>query len=212
VNLLLLLIRRWRPSLASLLLAAVPLAHAQTQPHAQPQPQKRLPSVRPAPQQSAPAVVPKVAVPAAPSPSGLRSPSRYPGGLVSQFPAGVPSPVPSAAGIPSPAMPNVSALATVVGSAGVDASADVGLAPPTHVLGAAGYGGAPVVAPPAAHRAGPITALEIAQSFIGADSNRDGELTRAEAQRLTLMPYSFEEMDRNRDGILTRFEYEDGVR
>ena len=59
---------------------------------------------------------------------------------------------------------------------------------------------------------GPYTALQTAQSFLSADGNRDGELTRAEAQRLTIMPYSFEEMDRNHDGILTRFEYEDAMR
>ena len=59
---------------------------------------------------------------------------------------------------------------------------------------------------------GPYTALQLAQSFRQADANLDGELTRAEAQRLTIMPTSFEEMDRNKDGILTRSEYEDGVR
>jgi hypothetical protein len=58
----------------------------------------------------------------------------------------------------------------------------------------------------------PHTALEIARSFIGADANRDGELTRGEAQRLSILPYSFEEMDRNHDGVLTRSEYEESVR
>jgi hypothetical protein len=74
------------------------------------------------------------------------------------------------------------------------------------------YGGAYPPPPASGASQGPYTALQIAQSFIGADANRDGELTRAEARHLTIMPYSFEEMDRNRDGILTRFEYEDAVR
>jgi len=79
-------------------------------------------------------------------------------------------------------------------------------------MGAVGYGGVPAARATPGVGGAPYTALQLAQSFIGADANRDGELTRAEAQRLTIMPYSFEEMDRNHDGILTRFEYEDGVR
>lgn len=59
---------------------------------------------------------------------------------------------------------------------------------------------------------GPITDVDIARSFLGADANRDGELTPVEAMRLTLMPRSFEDMDLDRDGILSRSEYEDGVR
>ena len=59
---------------------------------------------------------------------------------------------------------------------------------------------------------GPISDVDIARSFLGADANRDGELTRAEAARLTLMPLPFEDMDLNRDGILSRSEYEEGVR
>jgi len=55
-------------------------------------------------------------------------------------------------------------------------------------------------------------AVDIARSFLQADVNRDGELTRAEAQLLVIMPYSFEEMDRNRDGIISRFEYSDATR
>jgi hypothetical protein len=80
-------------------------------------------------------------------------------------------------------------------------------------MGAGGYG---VPAGPQYSGAGPMpgpyTALQVAQSFLGADANRDGELTRAEALRLTIAPSSFEEMDRNHDGVLTRFEYEDAVR
>jgi hypothetical protein len=74
-----------------------------------------------------------------------------------------------------------------------------------------GYG-APAGPLPSGVGHGSYTALQVAQSVLGADGNRDGELTRAEAQRLTLAPYTFEEMDRNHDGIITRFEYEDAVR
>ena len=74
--------------------------------------------------------------------------------------------------------------------------------------GAAGYGGAAARSPTVTTGAGPYTPVQIAQSFILADANRDGELTRAEAQRLSILPYSFDEMDTDHDGILTRFEYE----
>jgi len=66
-----------------------------------------------------------------------------------------------------------------------------------------------VAGPP---EAGPLTALQIAQSFLAADRNRDGELTPEEARQLTWVRGAFEDMDRNHDGILTRFEYEDAVR
>ena len=59
---------------------------------------------------------------------------------------------------------------------------------------------------------GPYTALQLARSFLDADANKDGELTRAEAQHLSIMPLSFEDMDRNKDGVVTRSEYEDSVR
>ncbi|HXD43279.1 MAG TPA: hypothetical protein VN649_22130 [Ramlibacter sp.] len=166
-------------------------------------------SVRPTPQPAAPSVAPGVAGFGIPSPAGLASPMPSPAGLTSQFPAGLPSPLPNPAGLPSPTVPNLASPGTAAGSPPVDTA----VPPQTAVLGGAGYGGAAArqVAPVVAG-AGPYTALQIAQSFIGADANRDGELTRAEAQRLTIMPYSFEEMDRNHDGILTRSEYEDAFR
>jgi hypothetical protein len=43
---------------------------------------------------------------------------------------------------------------------------------------------------------------------VAADANGDGQLTRAEAQRLSVMPHSFEDMDQNKDGAVTRAEYE----
>ena len=104
-------------------------------------------------------------------------------------------------GLPNPAgLPPVTTPNTVV---------DTGVAPQPNVMGGSANGG---VARRSAASAGPLTPLEIAQSFMAADANRDGELTRAEAQRLTIAPFPFEEMDRNHDGILTRSEYEDALR
>jgi hypothetical protein len=165
-------------------------------------------SVRPAPQPVAPVITPGVAGPGTPSPSGLTSPLPSPAGLTSQFPAGLPSPLPSPSGLPSPTVPNLSSPGTPAGSPPIDS----GVAPATSALGAAGYGGVAGPRQAPAVGGGPYTALQVAQSFIGADGNRDGELTRAEAQRLTIMPFTFEEMDSNHDGILTRSEYEEALR
>ena len=52
------------------------------------------------------------------------------------------------------------------------------------------------------------TVAQVRQAFELADSDSDGQLTRAEAQRLTIMPRTFEEMDQNKDGVLQRAEYE----
>jgi hypothetical protein len=166
-------------------------------------------SVSAVPQPAAPSITPGVAGPGTPNPAGLPSPMPNPAGLTSQFPAGLPSPLPNPAGLPSPTIPNLSPPGTPAGSPPIDTA----VPPQTSALGAPGYGGvAGARQVPGVAAAGPYTALQIAQSFLAADANRDGELTRAEAQRLTIMPYSFEEMDRNHDGILTRSEYEDGVR
>lgn len=54
------------------------------------------------------------------------------------------------------------------------------------------------------------TAAQVRQAFDLADSDSDGILSRAEAQKLTAMPRTFEEMDQNKDGVLTREEYEAG--
>jgi Ca2+-binding EF-hand superfamily protein len=48
--------------------------------------------------------------------------------------------------------------------------------------------------------------------FWGADTNRDGNLTRAEAQTITAVRLNFEELDANKDGMLSRSEFENGVR
>lgn len=147
------------------------------------------------------------ALPGGPSPAGLTSPLPSLGSLGSRFPAGLPSPIPSPAGLPSPTVPTPASPGSPVGSAPIDANV---VSP--RVMGAGTTGGVSAAPQSLGAARGTYTALQVAQSFLAADSNRDGELTRAEAQRLNIMPSSFEEMDRNRDGILSRFEYEDGVR
>lgn len=57
-----------------------------------------------------------------------------------------------------------------------------------------------------------VNAVDAARSFIMADVNHDGELSRAEARRLPIQLQTFEEMDRNFDGIISRFEYDDSLR
>jgi hypothetical protein len=57
-----------------------------------------------------------------------------------------------------------------------------------------------------------FSAIDIARSFIMADGNRDGELTEAEARRLSISMMSFQEMDRNFDGVVSRAEYDDSLR
>ncbi len=96
---------------------------------------------------------------------------------------------------------------------GVDTNAQFNAGSATTVLGAVGGGGlarGPSQTVPGGGAG--FSAVDIARSFINADGNRDGELTRSEARRLTLVMQSFEEMDRNYDGVITRGEYEDGLR
>lgn len=51
------------------------------------------------------------------------------------------------------------------------------------------------------------TPQQIRQAFQLADVNNDGQLSRSEAQRLPLLPKSFEDSDLNKDGALTLDEY-----
>ena len=121
--------------------------------------------------------------PQAPAPSPVGNPA----GLTSRFPAG----------LPQPSNPNPNQLPT-----------DGGAVPDRIVV----YSRSNYEAQAAYTGSGRYTALQIAQSFITADADRDGQLTPTEAERLSILPYTFEDMDRNRDRILTRSEYEDSLR
>ena len=52
------------------------------------------------------------------------------------------------------------------------------------------------------------TPAQIRDAFQRADLNSDGQLSRAEAQRLPMLPRSFEDADSNKDGALVLAEYE----
>lgn len=124
----------------------------------------------------------QTAQPGAPSPNGLASP--FPPQLPSLFVPGT-----SAAGTAPPENVTEAPNTAVMGAG---PSGPLG---PTRVSAGANY-----------------TIVDIARAFIMADTDRDGELTRSEAARLTIMPLNFEEMDANHDNRLTRSEYEDSVR
>ena len=48
-------------------------------------------------------------------------------------------------------------------------------------------------------------------AFQRADANRDGKLSREEAERLPAIAQVFQEFDRNRDGYLTPEEFEQAI-
>ena len=172
------------------LLAALPLSHAQTR-------------IRPATQPTGPTAAQRVVTPA----PSLAPPSPSQPTLTSRFPAGLPSiTTTTAPGMPFDATAAAEAFSGV--AVGGYSGAVTGY-PGTNTMGS--YGG-PAGSQTMGPGSGAYTALQIAQSFLGADANRDGELTRAEAQRLMIAPYSFEEMDENKDGILSRFEYQNALR
>ncbi len=77
--------------------------------------------------------------------------------------------------------------------------------PPTLPLQPAAPQPAPAAVPLPAAR---WTAAQVRDAFDRADSDSNGELSRAEAQRLAILPRSFEDMDQNKDGVLVRAEYE----
>jgi hypothetical protein len=171
--------------------------------------------------------VPQPAAPANAATLGLPRPA----GLPSRFPAGLPETgVMGSSGTPIGVAP---ATTTTVAPGGTVTVPDTGAATGSSVAGSAGTTATPVptisgigvnaaagvayvgaVAPqgPVSGPAGAYTPLQIAQSFLGADANHDGELTRAEFQHLAIKPYAFEEMDADHDGIVTRSEYENAVR
>jgi hypothetical protein len=138
---------------------------------------------------------------ALPSPGGLRSPLITPGGITTAPPAGLPSAPTDTAGAGRPIPTDATAGG---GNGGVPGYGGAG--PATNVMGGPGFAG------PVATGAGPYATVDIARSYLAADSDRSGDLTRSEAQRLSISPVTFEEMDRDGNGRVTRWEYEDAVR
>lgn len=143
---------------------------------------------------------------ALPSPRGLSSPLISGGGLTTQPPTGLPVAPSGASGAGTPLPSTATATGGGYGNAGDYGSGAA--APATNVLGGPGSGFASPMFP--AH--GPYATVDVARSFLGADADRDGELSRSEAQRLLIHPFSFEEMDRDGNGMVTRWEYEDALR
>lgn len=161
--------------------------------------------VRPVPQPAAPAAPaartsPVLPAMGAPSASGLASP--FPPSVGAPGVAGT-----SALGT-SPPDPDV----VVLDGAGEPVVVDSTTAVDTGVMGAGPYGaGAYGTRGMTRPTSGAYTAVDVARSFLLADIDRDGDLSRAEATRLSVMPLSFEEMDANHDDTLTRSEYEDAL-
>jgi hypothetical protein len=149
--------------------------------------------------------------PATPNPAGLRP--QFPAGISSGSGAAVSSDPIAASNSPIPAGSTIVPTPGVtVGGGGVGVPAELfpaGNVPSTAVLGAG-----PVAGPAqyGAGGAGGFSAVDSARSFFFADANHDGELTRAEARRLSIATMSFEEMDRNFDSVISRFEYDDSLR
>lgn len=145
-----------------------------------------------------------------------------PGGLQPIFPAGISSGSGAAvsndpiARSTSPIAPGSTLPGTAANTGagrGAGSNGSIGTPVPsvaTNVMGAAGV----TVRGPSQDFAGAggFSAVDEARSFLFADANRDGELTRAEAARLSISTLPFEEMDRNFDGVITRFEYQDSLR
>jgi hypothetical protein len=160
---------------------------------------RRIAAVPQAARQAAPA---GVATFGTPSPSGLASPN--PAQLTP----------PSAPSLTPPGVPNLSSPGVAPGSPVTDA----GIVQPINPGGGAGVfivqgggvGTNAMGAGPAPR--GPLTPTDLARAFYEADLNHDGELSRAEASRLTILPAPFDELDRNHDGVLSRFEYDDAFR
>jgi hypothetical protein len=148
---------------------------------------------------------------AAPNPAGLRSP--FPAGVSSGSGAAVSGD--NVAASTATTQPGAVEAATL--NPGLTDSENMLFQPnaavDTTVMGAPGYGVARGPGRgPTSGGSGGYSAVDVARSFINADGNRDNELTRSEALRLSLALMSFEEMDRNYDGVISRSEYEDSLR
>jgi hypothetical protein len=151
---------------------------------------------------------------AAPKPAGLRP--IFPAGISSGSGArDSSSPIASSAAPVPASSVGAGGTTNVVGGGGLvippTVSGDTAAAAAaTQVLGAG-----PTVPGPSQYTtdsgAGGFNATDLARSYYFADANHDGDLTRAEASRLSIAPLSFEQMDRNFDGVISRFEYEDAT-
>jgi hypothetical protein len=184
------------PKLSRLAAAAFCAAAAASAVHAQ--------KVQSVPAQPAPTASARAAQ-AAPNPAGLRS--TFPAGVTSGSGGAVsPNPIAQSSAVIPPGGNSVTAgsgLDNTLPGAGTDTNNS------TSVLGA----GATVRGPgQRVGGAGGFSATDTARSFFFADANHDGDLSRAEAARLSISTMSFEEMDRNFDGVISRFEYEDSLR
>lgn len=149
---------------------------------------------------------------AAPNPAGLRP--MFPAGITSGSGARVSTDPIASNAAPLPATSATTGTTAVPSTGGLilpglTGTDNTAAAAATQVLGAG-----PTVPGPSQSinsGAGGYNATDLARSFFFADSNHDGDLTRAEAGRLAIAPLSFEQMDRNFDGVISRFEYEDAT-
>lgn len=70
---------------------------------------------------------------------------------------------------------------------------------------------AAVTAGPSAAPSAPSAKDRLA-AFVNADANKDGKLTRAEAQRVPGLATKFEMMDTDKDGLVSKAEFEKTLR
>jgi hypothetical protein len=113
------------------------------------------------------------------------------------------------ASLAPPGPVNPSAPGVAPGSPPIDAGVVEPLAPSGVAVVSPGYVGGGTNAMGFGRAPGaPYSAVDIARAWLQADIDHDGDLSRAEAQRLAI-PIPFDQLDRNHDGVLTRFEYDD---
>lgn len=139
--------------------------------------------------------------PGLPNPAGLQS--RFPAGLTAATLGAARNETGTGGGGGSGGSGTGGGGGTIGGNGNAGGGGDF-TPPATNVMGA----GAPQ---PWGVGPGPYTVVDAARSFLMADANRDGELSRAEARRLSLGQFAFEELDADHDGVVTRWEYDDAM-